>query len=73
MHLAIINTTTTPPFEPFLLMVLAAGIAPTLIIVRACLGMSSTPTVEDIPLYSQMSFHVPEHSPADSRVHADET
>ncbi|KAJ8088163.1 hypothetical protein PM082_013714 [Marasmius tenuissimus] len=71
-HLAIINNTPQPPFDPFPLLVLAAGIAPTLIIVRARLGMSSTPHVEDIPTYSQMSFRVPDRSTTNSGVQAGE-
>ncbi|KAJ8088137.1 hypothetical protein PM082_013688 [Marasmius tenuissimus] len=57
------------PFYAFPLLVLAAGIAPTLIIVRARLGMTSTPTVENIPWYSQMSFRVPD--PGCSTIHSD--
>ncbi|KAK1223694.1 hypothetical protein PQX77_013429, partial [Marasmius sp. AFHP31] len=69
-HLAIANS-PQPPFDTFSLPILAAGIAPTLIIVRARLGMSSTPTVEDIPSYSQLSSRVPEHSATNSGVQAD--
>ncbi|KAJ8088160.1 hypothetical protein PM082_013711 [Marasmius tenuissimus] len=70
-HLVIIKSSPQPPFDPFPFLVLAAGIAPTLIIVRARLGVSSTPTVEDIPTYSQMSFHVPDRSTTNSGVQAD--
>ncbi|KAJ8088166.1 hypothetical protein PM082_013717 [Marasmius tenuissimus] len=64
VHLVVLNCLTPDqiPFDSFPLVVLAAAIAPTLIVIRARLGMTSTPTVEDIPSYSQISFRVAQRS-----------
>ncbi|KAF9259787.1 hypothetical protein L218DRAFT_632900 [Marasmius fiardii PR-910] len=51
------------PLDTFPLTVLAAGVAPTLIIVRARLGMS---LVNDIPSCSVISFHTPDSSTSQS-------
>ncbi|KAK1234951.1 hypothetical protein PQX77_001836 [Marasmius sp. AFHP31] len=64
--------TETGPIDGFPLLILSAGIAPTLIIVRARLGISFMSSVEDIPSYSQMSFRVPERGTAHSGARADE-
>ncbi|KAF9259789.1 hypothetical protein L218DRAFT_633526 [Marasmius fiardii PR-910] len=57
VHLSITNGFHQVPFDTLPLTVLAAGIAPTLIIVRARLGMSP---VNDIPSCSAMSFKIPD-------------
>ncbi|KAF9259792.1 hypothetical protein L218DRAFT_933312 [Marasmius fiardii PR-910] len=51
------------PFDSFPLIVLAAGAAPTVIIVRARLGMSP---VDDIPSCSVTSFHIPDSTMSQS-------